>query len=69
MIARTPEPPYVAMIFASVRREGQADYGPLARKRNAEHREAQRLGRKRFYTTYALRVATVGRQAFVGGEP
>lgn len=35
----------------------------------AEHREAQRLGRERFYAAYALRVAVVGRQAFFEAAP
>ena len=38
----------------------------LAWKRQAEHREAQRLGRDTFYARYALRVATVSSQSFFG---
>lgn len=38
----------------------------LAWKRDAEHLEAQRLGRERWYAGYALRVAKVERQAFYG---
>lgn len=30
-------------------------------KRNAEHREAQRLGRKRWYSTFKVRIARVER--------
>lgn len=108
MIARTPEPPYVAVIFTSQRRDESEAYGPIAErmvalaeaqagylgheslrdaegfgitvsywrdeaaalawKADAEHREAQRLGRERFYSAYTLRVATVTRQqAFEGG--
>jgi heme-degrading monooxygenase HmoA len=107
VIARTPEPPYVAVIFTSLRAEDSDDYGitadrmtELARcqpgylgvesarsadgwgitvsywadetaarawKAEAEHREAQRLGRERFYARYALRVAVVARQAFFEG--
>jgi heme-degrading monooxygenase HmoA len=36
-------------------------------KRDAEHLEAQRLGRERWYQRYALRVARVERQAFFEG--
>jgi heme-degrading monooxygenase HmoA len=104
VIARTPEPPYVAVIFTTLRAEGSDDYGAmadrmveLAQRRpgylghesvrqpdgwgitvsywsdaaaagawraEAEHREAQRLGRERFYRNYALRVAEVARQTF-----
>lgn len=35
----------------------------------AEHAEAQRLGRERFYAQYDLRVAVVLRQAAFGGAP
>lgn len=36
-------------------------------KRDSEHLEAQRLGRERWYESYALRIARVDRQAFFGG--
>lgn len=36
-------------------------------KHNAEHLEAQREGRERWYERYALRIARVERQAFFGG--
>ncbi|MBI4913698.1 MAG: antibiotic biosynthesis monooxygenase [Acidobacteria bacterium] len=107
MIARTPDLPYVAVIFTNLLRADALDYevvaermltlarlqpgflgvesvrderglgltvsywkdeaAALAWKAVAEHREAQRLGRERFYATYALRVARVERQAFFGG--
>ena len=101
MIAATPEPPYVAVIFSSQRREGDEGYAAMSERmvalaaeqpgflgvesaRGADgfgltvsywkdeasarawkgvmaHREAQRLGRARWYEAYAVRVATVGR--------
>lgn len=109
MIARTPEPPYVAVIFTSQRRDGGEAYGRIAErmvalaetregylgheslrdaegfgitvsywgdeaaalawKADAEHREAQRLGRAEFYSAYTLRVATVTRQHCFEGGP
>ena len=106
MMAATPNPPYVAVIFSSLRREAEDDYAAvadrmvelaaaqpgflgvesardtsgfgitvsywtdeaaaLAWRANAEHREAQRMGRERFYAAYALRVAVVGRQHLEG---
>lgn len=108
MITQTPTPPYVAVIFSSLRREGEGDYAAVADRMvelaqsqpgflgvesardaagfgitvsywadetaalqwraHAEHREAQRMGRERFYAAYALRVAIVGRQHFQGAE-
>jgi heme-degrading monooxygenase HmoA len=38
-------------------------------KRDAEHLEAQRLGREHWYESYALRVAKVDRQSFFGDLP
>ncbi len=32
MIARTPEPPYVAVLFTSLLKEGEADYGAVAQR-------------------------------------
>ena len=102
MLARTPEPPYVAVIFSAVvtadgegydraaqemRRLAQRQPGYLgveaagggpgaleitvsywsteddarAWKGVAEHVQAQRFGRQRWYETYEVRVATVGR--------
>lgn len=100
MIANTPEPPYYAVIFTSVRTDlDVAEYAGMAErmvelarrqpgflgvesaredvgitvsywrdeasikawKQQAEHREAQRLGRERWYADYRLRVARVER--------
>lgn len=100
MLAETPEPPYYAVIFSSVRTAGDdAAYGAMAErmaalasqqpgflgmesareevgitvsywrdldsirawKRHAEHLEAQRLGRRRWYGRFHLRVARVER--------
>lgn len=103
MIAETPEPPYVAVIFTSVRRDGDAaqdtaygatsarmlelaarqpgylgvesardgvgitvsywrdDDAARAWKAVAEHLVAQRLGRRRWYRDYRVRVAVVER--------
>jgi len=109
VITRTPQPPYVAVIFTSLHPEAADGYGEVAGrmlqlaeeqpgylghesvrqpdgwgitvsywkdvkaaqawKANAEHGEAQRLGRERFYGAYALRVAAVERQAFFEGAP
>lgn len=106
MIAPTPNPPYVAVIFSSLLRQSEDDYGAVAGRMvelaqaqpgylgvesardaagfgitvsywvdeaaalgwraHAEHREAQRMGKERFYAAYALRVAVVGRQHFEG---
>ena len=100
MIADTPEPPYYAVIFTSVRTDlDTTEYADTAErmvelaqrqpgflgvesardevgitvsywrdeasikawKQQAEHREAQRLGRERWYADYRLRVAKVER--------
>jgi heme-degrading monooxygenase HmoA len=96
-IARTPEPPYYAVIFTSLRTPGDDGYGAMAARMmalaaeqpgylgaetaregvgitvsywrslediarwraNAEHRQAQRLGRERWYARFKLRVARV----------
>lgn len=102
-LAVTPDPPYTAVIFTSVRTVlDAAEYGAAADameqlatrqpgylgiesvrdsdtglgitvsywateddarawKRVFEHADAQRLGRERWYETYRVRVATVGR--------
>ncbi|TFH88335.1 antibiotic biosynthesis monooxygenase [Billgrantia azerbaijanica] len=98
-IANTPTPPYYAVIFSSIRTEGDHGYGAMAErmlelaaeqdgflgvesaregvgitvsywdsleairawKQNAEHREAQRLGRARWYAEFQVRVARVER--------
>ncbi|HBM83984.1 antibiotic biosynthesis monooxygenase [Haliea sp.] len=99
-IAKTPEPPYYAVIFSSHRTEGDDGYSEMAAvmlalaetqpgflgvesvredlgitvsyweslesishwKRNAEHREAQRLGHKKWYSGFRVRVAKVERE-------
>jgi len=99
MIAATPEPPYYAVIFTSLRTEGDNGYRHMAErmlelaarqpgylgmesareevgitvsywesleaiaawKANAEHREARRLGREKWYAAFKLRVARVER--------
>lgn len=98
-LAGTPEPPYYAVIFTSLRTAGDAGYGDMAArmlelaaaqpgflgvesareeagitvsywesleairkwKANAEHLEAQRLGREQWYGAYRVRVARVER--------
>ena len=98
-IAATPEPPYYAAIFTSVRTPGDDGYGAMAErmlkmaaeqpgylgvesardgvgitvsywrsledianwKRVAEHLEAQRTGRAKWYATYKTRIAKVER--------
>ena len=100
--ARTPKPPYVAVVFSSLRTEGGSDeYAAMADRmaelaktmpgylgvesvrgadgfgitvsywkdeesvrqwqQNAEHLEAQRLGRAQFYSRFELRVCRVER--------
>ncbi|WP_027329271.1 antibiotic biosynthesis monooxygenase family protein [Marinimicrobium agarilyticum] len=99
-IAKTPEPPYYAVIFSSHRTEDDDGYGKMADRmlelaerqpgflgvesvreelgitvsywesqesisqwrRNAEHREAQRLGRQKWYSSFRVRVAKVERE-------
>jgi len=100
-IATTPQPPYYAAIFTSLRTEGDHGYGEMAErmvelaaqqpgflgvesvrdpgglgvtvsyweseeairhwKANADHRQAQQLGRKQWYASYQLRIARVER--------
>lgn len=98
-IATTPQPPYYAVIFSSLRTAGDNGYGAAAErmlelaaqqqgflgvesareelgitvsywdsldsirswKRNLEHREAQRLGRDRWYAGFKVRIARVER--------
>ena len=99
--ARTPAPPYYAVIFTAQRTEGDHGYGAMAEtmfelalrqpgclgaesarradglgitvayftdeaaigawKQNAQHLQAQHLGKTRWYTHYELRVAKVER--------
>ena len=106
MFARTPPPPYCAVIFSSVRTPGDTAYDAMAQrmaelaaqqpgylgaesvrnaegegitvsywtdeaaaaawKRNAEHLQAQRLGRSQWSGRYELRMARVER-AYGGG--
>jgi len=102
MLASTPEPPYVAVIFTNQRTgDDEAGYASMAERMDAlaaqqpgylgiesiratdghgitvsywqterdalawkavaEHAEAQRLGRERWYASYVTRVATVSR--------
>jgi heme-degrading monooxygenase HmoA len=107
-IANTPEPPYFAVIFTSLRGAVDEEYERTALrmlelaeqqpgylgiesveesslgltvsywqsleaiaawKRQAEHREAQRLGRERWYKGYAIRIARVERNYGFTREP
>ena len=99
-LADTPEPPYYAVIFSSLRTDTDDGYQQMAArmvelaaeqpgflgiesareqlgvtvsywrdleairqwKANAEHREAQRLGREQWYAGFRLRVARVERE-------
>ncbi len=96
----TPEPPYYAVIFSSLRTDGDRGYDKMAQrmvelasrqpgflgiesvreglgitvsywdsleaicnwKENAEHQEAQRLGRRAWYSSFRVRVAKVERE-------
>ncbi len=98
-IAETPEPPYYAVIFTSLRTDGDHGYAEMAErmvtlaaeqpgflgvesaregvgitvsywadlesirtwKANAEHQEAQRLGREQWYAAFKTRIARVER--------
>jgi heme-degrading monooxygenase HmoA len=108
VFAATPLPPYVAVVFTSLRNDEEPDDGydataarmeelassqpgylgiesargpdgagitvsywrddvaARAWKRVAEHAEAQRLGRERWYAAYRVRVATVEREYGTG---
>jgi heme-degrading monooxygenase HmoA len=95
MIANTPEPPYYAVIFTSLRTDEDAGYGAMAErmvelaqrqsgflgmesardgvgitvsywrdlesirnwKAELEHKEAQRLGREKWYSAFKTRIA------------
>ncbi|MEE1954995.1 antibiotic biosynthesis monooxygenase family protein [Aeromonas sp. 75A] len=99
MIANTPEPPYYAVIFTSLRTDEDAGYGAMAEwmvelaqrqsgflgvesardglgitvsywrdlesirnwKVELEHKEAQRLGREKWYSAFKTRIARVER--------
>jgi len=98
-ISKTPSPPYFAVIFTSLRTEGDNDYSRMAEKmlalaasqpgflgvesareevgitlsywsdldsirawkENTEHKEAQRLGREKWYSSFKIRIAKVER--------
>lgn len=98
-IAETPRPPYYAVIFTSLRTDGDNGYADMASKMvelasrqpgflgvesardgvgitvsywadldsikawkaNAEHREAQDLGRKQWYSAFKTRICKVER--------
>lgn len=97
--ANTPAPPYYAVIFTSLRTEGDQGYGAMAErmvalaaqqpgflgaesvrdglgitvsywadlesiaawKQQAEHLQAQRLGRERWYADFRVRIARIER--------
>ena len=98
-IASTPKPPYYAVIFTSLRTEGDNGYADMATemvelaaqqpgflgiesareelgitvsywpdlesirnwKTNAEHLQAQRLGREQWYASFKVRISKVER--------
>ena len=102
--AQTPEPPYYAVIFTSLRNEGDDGYAQMAErmmelaarqegflgaesvrdglgitvsywrdrdsiarwKADMEHREAQRLGREKWYRSYRIRIAKVEEERHFG---
>lgn len=99
LIANTPKPPYYAVIFTSLRTEGDHGYGEMAAKmvelaskqpgflgaesaradvgitvsywtdlesiqkwkENIEHRQAQTLGREKWYASFKVRISKVER--------
>lgn len=99
LIAKTPKPPYYAVIFTSHRTDGENSYSEMAQKMvelaskqegflgvesareevgitvsywssveairrwkaNVEHREAQRLGHEKWYSSFKVRVSKVER--------
>jgi hypothetical protein len=65
--AVTPEPPYVAVIFTTVSYWRDMD-SVHAWGAHPEHREAQRLGRERWYKTWRLRVLEVGVERRSGSD-
>jgi heme-degrading monooxygenase HmoA len=100
-LARTPEPPYYAVIFSSIRTDGDRGYASMEEqmeelaktmpgylgihsardssgigitvsywqteadisrwKENAEHLDAQELGKSSWYSDYTIRIAKVER--------
>lgn len=105
MIAKTPEPPYYAVIFTSLKRK-EKGYSDMTKKmeelakkqpgylgfesareeigisvsywkdlesiklwkQNAEHRLAQEMGKKEWYSACEIRIARVERDYSFGGE-
>ncbi|MES2768221.1 MAG: antibiotic biosynthesis monooxygenase [Bdellovibrionota bacterium] len=101
MISKTPNPPYYAAIFTSIRTDGDNGYGSMADKmvhlsqmqagflgmesvrdsngfgitisywetlesitnwkQNIEHREAQNLGKEKWYKQFKVRICKVER--------
>jgi heme-degrading monooxygenase HmoA len=99
MIAKTPEPPYFAVIFTTIRTKGNSGYETMSKKMvelamkqpgflglesardeigitvsywdsqeaislwksNIDHLEAQKLGKEKWYETYKVRIARIGR--------
>lgn len=99
LIAKTPKPPYYAVIFTSLRTDGDNGYGDMAVKMgelaskqpgflgvesaredvgitvsywsdlesiknwkaNLEHKEAQRLGHEKWYSSFKTRISKVER--------
>lgn len=99
LISKTPKPPYYAVIFTSIRTDGDNGYGETANrmielaeqqsgflgaesaredvgitvsywtdldsiknwKANAEHLDAQKIGRERWYDTFKVRISKVER--------
>ena len=99
LIAKTPKPPYYAVIFTSLRTEGDNGYSEMAQKMvdlaskqpgflglesareetgitvsywsdlesiknwkaNLEHREAQKLGHEKWYSSFKARISRVER--------
>ncbi len=62
MIARTPEPPYYAVIFSSTRTEGDHGYAAMSYwKHHAEHSIARQKGRQEWYKSFKVRISRVER--------
>ena len=97
LIAKTPKPPYYAVIFTSLRTEGDNGYGEMAAemvelaskqpgflgvesaredigitisywtdlesikswKENIKHKEAQKLGRQQWYSSFKTRISKI----------
>ena len=54
-IASTPEPPYYAVIFTSLRTDGDRGYGAMAQRMD------ERTGQSTWYSDYRVRIAKVER--------